>query len=223
MSQPGVEIGSGMPSRPLPGLSSALPGDDDLVARRVVDDARLDRMARRARPSARRSRRARSPCRCGRSRGSPPARRPRPGCRICGLLAVDDVGEQERLAVLLLDAAAELPAHQRVHLGVLVDRAIDGDEQPGLVERAQVVVQVRIAAFRCGGGAFRCRLRRGFALRLRQRIHSCFLFSSQGCDPITVLARLNGRSSGRGLRVAAACVEPNRAGLYSIPPPFSGA
>jgi len=25
MSQPGVEIGSGMPSRPLPGLSSALP------------------------------------------------------------------------------------------------------------------------------------------------------------------------------------------------------
>src|SRR5205814_9781642 len=38
-------------------------------------------------------------------------------------LAVDDVGEQERLPVPLLDAAAKLPADQRVHFRVLVDRA----------------------------------------------------------------------------------------------------
>ncbi len=59
---------------------------------------------------------------------------------------IDDVGEQERLAVLLGDAAAELPAHQRMHLGVLVDRRIDAQQQPGLVETIEMVVQVGIAA-----------------------------------------------------------------------------
>ena len=47
---------------------------------------------------------------------------------VFAALAVDHVSEEKRLAVLLLDAAAELPAHQRVHLGVLVDRTIDLDQ-----------------------------------------------------------------------------------------------
>ncbi len=59
---------------------------------------------------------------------------------------IDDVGEQEGLAVLLGDAAAELPAHQRMHLGVLVDRCIDAQQQPGLVETIEMVVQIGIAA-----------------------------------------------------------------------------
>ena len=84
---------------------------------------------------------------------------------VLAALAVGDVGEQERLAVLLGDAAAELPAHQRVHLGVLVDRTVDRDQQAGFVERAHVVVQVRVArARRCGSG--------GFAFRLGDGVHS---------------------------------------------------
>src|SRR6185503_8616326 len=35
---------------------------------------------------------------------------------------------------------------QRVHLGVLVDRAIDLDEQPGLFQRLQMLVQIRVFA-----------------------------------------------------------------------------
>ena len=44
------------------------------------------------------------------------------------------------------DAAAELPAHQRMHLGVFVDRRIDAPQQAGLVETVDVVVQVGVAA-----------------------------------------------------------------------------
>jgi hypothetical protein len=33
-----------------------------------------------------------------------------------------------------------------VHLGVLVDRPINSDQEPGLVEGGNVVVQVRIGA-----------------------------------------------------------------------------
>src|SRR5207302_8040923 len=61
-------------------------------------------------------------------------------------LAVGDVGEQKRPAVTLLDAAAKLPADQGVHFRVLVDRALDGDQQARLSEGFQVFVQVRIDA-----------------------------------------------------------------------------
>ena len=67
-------------------------------------------------------------------------------------LAVDDVGEQEGLAVLLFDAAAELPAHQRVHFGIFVDRPIDLDQQSRLVQRADVIVQVGIGPAQAWGG-----------------------------------------------------------------------
>ena len=63
-------------------------------------------------------------------------------------LAVDDIGEQERLAVFLRNAAAELPAHQRMHFRVLVDRAVDADELPGLFQRGDMIVQIGIGARR---------------------------------------------------------------------------
>src|SRR6185503_10018166 len=66
------------------------------------------------------------------------------GNAVLPALGIDHVLEQERLAILLRDAAAELPAHQRMHLGVLVDRAIDGHQQARLVERPEVVVKIRV-------------------------------------------------------------------------------
>ena len=161
MSQPGVEIGSGMPSSPCPGLSSVLAGDDDLVARRVVDEPRRDRLLRRRDPAGvDLLERAVDADAVDFAVGGEPADQHRDV--VLAALAVDHVGEQERLAVLLGDAAAELPAHQRVHLGVLVDRPIDPDQLPGLLERAHVVVQVRIGAAGRGGG---------FPLRLGDGIH----------------------------------------------------
>ena len=55
--------------------------------------------------------------------------------------------EQERLAFGLGNAAAILPAHQRMHLGVFVDRLVDHDEQPLARKREHVLVQVGIAAW----------------------------------------------------------------------------
>jgi hypothetical protein len=61
-------------------------------------------------------------------------------------LGIDRLREQERLAFGLRDAAAELPAHQRVHLGVLVDRLVDDHKQPFARKRQHVLVQVGIGA-----------------------------------------------------------------------------
>ncbi len=44
------------------------------------------------------------------------------GKSILPAAAIDDVGEKKRLALVLFDAADILPAHQRMQLGVLVDR-----------------------------------------------------------------------------------------------------
>ena len=70
-------------------------------------------------------------------------------------LAVGDVREQERLALGLRDAAAELPADQRMHLGVLVDGLVDPQQQPGLVKRGEMFLKVGIALV--GGGHVRRR------------------------------------------------------------------
>ena len=63
-------------------------------------------------------------------------------------LAVDDIGEQERFAISLGNAAAELPADQRMHLRVLVDGRIDAIEQPRLVETLDMVMKIGVAARR---------------------------------------------------------------------------
>ena len=108
------------------GLVESRAGDDDLMARRVLDEARADRMSRRLDPACVDFlERAADADAVDLLVGGKPADQHRNV--VFAALAVDDVGEQKRLAVLLLDAAAELPAHQRVHLGVLVDRTIDRD------------------------------------------------------------------------------------------------
>ena len=48
------------------------------------------------------------------------------------------------LALVFRNAAAELPAHQRVHLGVLVDRPLHAEEQTLLLQRRDVRVKVRV-------------------------------------------------------------------------------
>jgi hypothetical protein len=51
------------------------------------------------------------------------------------------------------DAAAKLPPHQRVQLGVFVDRPVDRDELSGFFEREHVIVQIRISTGRGGDGS----------------------------------------------------------------------
>jgi hypothetical protein len=51
------------------------------------------------------------------------------GHRVFAAMRVDDVGKQKRFALGFLNAADELPAHQRVQLGVLVDRLVDRQQQ----------------------------------------------------------------------------------------------
>ena len=55
---------------------------------------------------------------------------------------VDDVGEQEGAALGLRDAADELQSHQRMQLGVLVDRMIDARQQAPGLEVGEVLLQV---------------------------------------------------------------------------------
>ena len=90
---------------------------------------------------------------------------------VAAALGVGRLREQERLALGLRDAAAELPAHQRVHLGVFVDRLVDDDQQALARERQHVLVQVGIAA-RMPGRAVAIALERGArALSDRPSIH----------------------------------------------------
>src|SRR5712692_120493 len=138
MSQPGVEMGIGSESSPFPGLSSALPSvtiswhSASLTTRGSMGFAiALLQVAAHAEAV-----------------DLPAGGKRADHDRYVVLvpLAVGDVGEQERLPVPLLDAAAKLPADQRVHFRVLVDRALDRDQQACFPERFQVLVQVRIAA-----------------------------------------------------------------------------
>jgi hypothetical protein len=60
-------------------------------------------------------------------------------------LAVDHIRKEKRLAILFSDAAAELPANQRVHFRVFVDRLGDTNEQPGLFESIEVLMKIGMA------------------------------------------------------------------------------
>ena len=64
---------------------------------------------------------------------------------VFAAFAVDDVLEQKRLAFGFRNAATELPAHQGVHLGVLVDRPLHADEEPLPIQFGDMRVQIRIA------------------------------------------------------------------------------
>src|SRR5215470_16078948 len=58
--------------------------------------------------------------------------------------AVDDVLEQEPLALRFRNAAAELPAHQSVHLSVFVDWPLHPEKQAIAFQGCDVGMQVRI-------------------------------------------------------------------------------
>ena len=65
---------------------------------------------------------------------------------VAPALGIGDVGEEEGLALVLLQPAAELPADQRMHLGILVDRLVDAEQEPRPVERVEMVAEIRIRA-----------------------------------------------------------------------------
>jgi len=60
--------------------------------------------------------------------------------------------EQKRPPLRLGQAALELPAHQRVQLGVLVDRPVDAPEQAGRLEPCQMLLKVERRSARSGVG-----------------------------------------------------------------------
>ncbi|MEJ0071917.1 MAG: hypothetical protein WDO24_27925 [Pseudomonadota bacterium] len=62
------------------------------------------------------------------------------------------MGEQERLAVDLGEPADELPADQRMQLGILVDRPVDLDQQPAFAQRREMLLQIGIATLGLGHG-----------------------------------------------------------------------
>ena len=55
-----------------------------------------------------------------------------------------DVVEDKRLAVGFGNATTELPAHQRMHFGILIDRLVDGLQQVRLIQRFQMILKIRI-------------------------------------------------------------------------------
>jgi hypothetical protein len=65
---------------------------------------------------------------------------------VTGGFAIGGLREQECSPVGLGDTAAILPTHQRMHLGIFVDRLIDDDQQPGAVQGQHMIVQIGIAA-----------------------------------------------------------------------------
>ena len=64
-------------------------------------------------------------------------------------VGADHIGEQEGAPLLLVKAALELPAHQRMKLGVLVDRALDAHQQAGGFEIGEMLLEIRRDAGRC--------------------------------------------------------------------------
>src|SRR5262249_49906023 len=71
--------------------------------------------------------------------------------------AVDHVGEQERAARALGEAALELPAHQGMQLGVLVDRTVDAHEQTARLERGEMGLEIEPRGAAGGSGSARAR------------------------------------------------------------------
>jgi hypothetical protein len=73
---------------------------------------------------------------------------------ISPAVAVDHVGEQERAALIFVQAALELPARERVQLRILVDRSVDADQQSLGFQPGDMFLQVARRTAGC------CRLRK---------------------------------------------------------------
>jgi len=109
--------------------------------------------------------------------------------------------EQERLAVRLGDSATILPANQRVHFGVFVDRLVDDDEQSGPRKRKHVFVQVRVATGMLG---------RPLAVAAQARsVARCAALSSIGATPGNFTLERGGDRGGRGQCLRIAIDEPS--------------
>ncbi len=142
MSKPGVEIGIGRWSTPLP-FHQVVAGEHQLVHRRIVDHDRRNGIELRVRPL-----RVDLLDRTADTDAVDVAVRRQDadgdGNIVFAPLGIDDVLEQEALAIVLVDTATELPAHQRVHFRVLVDRPFDADQQPLLFQGLDVGAQIGI-------------------------------------------------------------------------------
>ena len=53
------------------------------------------------------------------------------------------MGEQEGAALVFVEAALELPAHQRVQFGILVDRAVDAHQEARGLQVGEVFLKIR--------------------------------------------------------------------------------
>ena len=62
---------------------------------------------------------------------------------VAAALGVGHMREQERAALVLGHAAQELPAHQRMQLGVLVDGAVDANEQTLRLKIGQMILKIQ--------------------------------------------------------------------------------
>src|SRR5262249_51027532 len=84
---------------------------------------------------------------------------------VAAAAPIDHVGEQEGTALILGEAALELPARQRVELAVLVDRPLDAHQQAGRLQRRPVLLEIKRGTGGCTAGAT-------FSLRLIEHIES---------------------------------------------------
>ena len=57
---------------------------------------------------------------------------------------IDDVREEERAPLIFRYAAQELPAHQRMQLGVLVDGPVDADEKTLRLEVGKMLLEIEV-------------------------------------------------------------------------------
>jgi hypothetical protein len=150
----GIEAGRGHRHRQqlqaAVGPAQIVAADDHLLAARIGDHHRRHR-ARDGVEPGRTDFLDRAAHTDGVNRGRGRKRADRDRDVIAPALGIDDVGEQERAAIGLGDAADELPAHQGMKLGVLVDRTIDPHQQPGLVERGEMLLEIERRA--AGGSA----------------------------------------------------------------------
>ena len=61
---------------------------------------------------------------------------------VLAAFGIGDVGEDKGAALVFRHAADELPAHQRMQLGVFVDRRVDAHDQAGGFEIGQMFLEI---------------------------------------------------------------------------------
>src|SRR5713226_2146262 len=91
-----------------------------------------------------------------------------PPLGVCNLL------EEKAAPLLFRQPAAVLPAHQRMHLRVLVDLAPHADEQPFALERGHVFMQIRVSSLVLLDSF--CSLRHLSLLFQLRALQSCLLY-----------------------------------------------